>query len=95
MYECLLGMLSDSAFVLHNLILAVGVDGFCCNCDKRSLCATNLWFPDLFHAVKVYENNVDIIHGDCILRCPIPAPNPEIIAIGFYLLFLCLVLGIF
>jgi hypothetical protein len=52
-------MLSDSAFVLQNLIFAVGMNGLCCNCDKRSPCGTNLWFPDLFHATRVYENNVD------------------------------------
>jgi len=44
---------------------------------------------------KYRRTMLDIIHGDCILRPPIPAPNPELIAIGFYLLFLCLVLGIF
>jgi hypothetical protein len=27
-------MLSDPGFVLHNLMLG-GVDGFCCNCDKK------------------------------------------------------------
>jgi hypothetical protein len=28
-------MLSDPVFVLRNLMLALGVDGFCCVCDKK------------------------------------------------------------